>query len=252
MRIHKRIRRRRTSDSSQTISNEKFSKTVSRYIFDGEIDPNQETFIWECEPNFPFTELILSWNAMRPERGKLTFWVNIKHNSWAGWQRLAEWGATSQRTFVNKLNRVEARSGPGNSPRGRRHRSSHGRCGSTVDLGVVELSDQTFIPFSTRVWAWIAIAAIPLIIAAFHGHKGLVPIVVAIAFVMAAAVVLSLLHPELHAPQRCDRRLGDYRVHTHRLRLGRCLRRLPLLVGRAPCLACARQHIIAVPTLKAI
>jgi uncharacterized membrane protein len=46
-------------------------------------------------------------------------------------------------------------------------------------------SDQTFLPFGTRVWAWIAIAAVPLIIAAFHGHKGLVPIAVAIAFVIA-------------------------------------------------------------------
>jgi uncharacterized membrane protein len=46
-------------------------------------------------------------------------------------------------------------------------------------------SDQTFIPFGTRVWAWIAIAAVPLLIAAFHGHKGLVPIAAAIAFVIA-------------------------------------------------------------------
>jgi uncharacterized membrane protein len=46
-------------------------------------------------------------------------------------------------------------------------------------------SDLTFLPFGTRVWAWIAIAAIPLIIAAFHGHKGLVPIVVAIGFAEA-------------------------------------------------------------------
>ena len=46
-------------------------------------------------------------------------------------------------------------------------------------------SNQTFIPFGTRVWAWIAIAAIPLIVAAFHGHKGLVPIAASIAFVIA-------------------------------------------------------------------
>ena len=46
-------------------------------------------------------------------------------------------------------------------------------------------SSQTFIPFAARVWAWIAIAAIPLIIAAFHGHKGLVPIAAALAFVIA-------------------------------------------------------------------
>jgi len=46
-------------------------------------------------------------------------------------------------------------------------------------------SYQSFIPFGTRVWAWIAIAAIPLIIAAFHGHKGLAPIAAAIAFCLA-------------------------------------------------------------------
>ncbi len=46
-------------------------------------------------------------------------------------------------------------------------------------------SNQTYIPFGTRFWAWIAIAAVPLLIAAFHGHKGLVPITAAIAFVIA-------------------------------------------------------------------
>jgi uncharacterized membrane protein len=46
-------------------------------------------------------------------------------------------------------------------------------------------SSQSFIPFSTRVWAWTAIAALPLIIAAFHGHKGLVPIAAALAFCLA-------------------------------------------------------------------
>lgn len=44
---------------------------------------------------------------------------------------------------------------------------------------------QTFIPFGVRVWAWLAIAAVPLVIAAFKGHKGLVPIAVAIGFAEA-------------------------------------------------------------------
>jgi hypothetical protein len=43
-------------------------------------------------------------------------------------------------------------------------------------------ADQSFIPFGTRVWAWVAIAAVPLIVAAIHGHKGLIPIAAAIAF----------------------------------------------------------------------
>ena len=46
-------------------------------------------------------------------------------------------------------------------------------------------SEQSFIPFSIRVWAWIALAALPLAIAAFHGHKGLIPPVLAVAFSIA-------------------------------------------------------------------
>jgi hypothetical protein len=46
-------------------------------------------------------------------------------------------------------------------------------------------AQQGFIPFGTRVWAWIAIAAIPLAVAAFHGHKGLIPVAAAIAVCLA-------------------------------------------------------------------
>ena len=46
-------------------------------------------------------------------------------------------------------------------------------------------STQSFIPFGTRVWAWFAIAGVPLIVAAFHGHKGLIPVAAAIAFASA-------------------------------------------------------------------
>lgn len=46
-------------------------------------------------------------------------------------------------------------------------------------------ADQTYIPFSIRFWSWVVIAAIPLCVAAFHGHKGLVPIAAAVTFVIA-------------------------------------------------------------------
>jgi len=44
---------------------------------------------------------------------------------------------------------------------------------------------QGFLPFGLRVWAWFAIAGVPLAVAAFHGHKGLIPVAAAIAFVIA-------------------------------------------------------------------
>jgi uncharacterized membrane protein len=46
-------------------------------------------------------------------------------------------------------------------------------------------SQQSLIPFGTRVWAWMAIAAVPLVVAAFHGHKGLIPVAAATGFVIA-------------------------------------------------------------------
>jgi uncharacterized membrane protein len=46
-------------------------------------------------------------------------------------------------------------------------------------------SSQTFLPFSLLVWAWLMIAAMPLAVAAFHGHKGLIPIAAAVALTIA-------------------------------------------------------------------
>ena len=46
-------------------------------------------------------------------------------------------------------------------------------------------SGQTLVPFGVRIWAWIVIAALPLVIATFHGHKGLVPIMLAVGYAVA-------------------------------------------------------------------
>ena len=46
-------------------------------------------------------------------------------------------------------------------------------------------AQQSFIPFSIRVWAWIALAALPLVVAAFHGHKGLMPVALAVVYSIA-------------------------------------------------------------------
>ena len=71
-----------------------------------------------------------------------------------------------------------------NSTCRRRHCRSGRNLRDALQLGLFS-ADQSFIPFGTRVWAWIAIAAVPLIVAAFHGHKGLTPIAAAIGFAIA-------------------------------------------------------------------
>lgn len=45
----------------------------------------------------------------------------------------------------------------------------------------------TFVPVGSRVWVWIAIVSLPLVIATFRGHWGLIP--------MAAALFVSTLLP---------------------------------------------------------
>jgi hypothetical protein len=82
----------------------KFSRTLSKF-FDHTNDQSSDLAhcIWETESAIPFDELILSWNALRPAEGHITFYVSVKHNDWSPWHRLAEWGADTQKTFVNKL-----------------------------------------------------------------------------------------------------------------------------------------------------
>jgi len=65
-------------------------------------------------------------------------------------------------------------------------------------------ADQTFLPLSTRVWGWTAIAVLPLFFAVFHFRRSVVPV--------TAALVFSLLLPW------CDRvwtGLFHYRGYPH-------------------------------------
>jgi hypothetical protein len=49
--------------------------------------------------DFPASELILSWNAIRPKEGSYLFYVQLKiENSWSEWFPYAEWGATIQKS----------------------------------------------------------------------------------------------------------------------------------------------------------
>lgn len=85
-----------------------FSQTFSKFFDDPipQINGNGiTTKLWELLDVGPFNELILSWNAYRPKKGKMTIWVSLFYGSWSRWHRLAEWAPDHQRTFVNKLDR---------------------------------------------------------------------------------------------------------------------------------------------------
>src|SRR3990170_6567190 len=60
-----------------------FSRTLSRYFDAREYDDQKTNYLmWESTTPIHFDELILSWNARRPQTGTITFLVSVKHTTW--------------------------------------------------------------------------------------------------------------------------------------------------------------------------
>lgn len=56
-----------------------------------------------------FTQLILSWNACRPQRGHYTFWVQGKEaqtGTWSGWHKMMMWGASVQCSYLSSADSI--------------------------------------------------------------------------------------------------------------------------------------------------
>lgn len=64
-----------------------------------DVDCVYELYEWAEETVAPFNELMVTWNAQRPENGKLSVFVSVKQENWSPWMLYAEWGNGSQRSF---------------------------------------------------------------------------------------------------------------------------------------------------------
>jgi len=66
---------------------------------------NQNEIIFN-QKNVPlFSQLLFSWNALRPLVGHFTFYISVKDansNVWGSWHKMTRWGATIQRSFRAK------------------------------------------------------------------------------------------------------------------------------------------------------
>jgi|SRR5579872_449478 len=52
-----------------------------------------------------FSQLMFSWNAMRPQKGFFTFFVQVRNSltkKWSTWHRMIDWGAGVQRSYESK------------------------------------------------------------------------------------------------------------------------------------------------------
>ena len=70
---------------------------ISHTFFKAE--PTLEKIIEVPNTEIPFTELMLSWNGIRPKSGFWSFSVSLFQNKWSDWVTLAVWGKDLQKTF---------------------------------------------------------------------------------------------------------------------------------------------------------
>src|SRR5437660_393191 len=57
------------------------------------------SYCWKVDTIAEFDELLLSWNAKRPEVGNILFYVRVKTKDWSPWMRYAQWGKNEQLSF---------------------------------------------------------------------------------------------------------------------------------------------------------
>lgn len=61
--------------------------------------------VFSKEKVSPFSQLLFSWNAMRPEKGYFSFYVQARDSKtkrWGNWHRMSDWGAGVQRSYDSK------------------------------------------------------------------------------------------------------------------------------------------------------
>jgi hypothetical protein len=80
---------------------------VYRKSFVENIENNKnKKSLWFARDNIsPFTQLIFSWNAFRPEQGHFSFYVQVRDaatKKWGTWHRMVDWGKGIQQSYMSK------------------------------------------------------------------------------------------------------------------------------------------------------
>ena len=70
-------------------------------VSEGEKTKNE--LLWQVENIEPFTELMVSWDATRPQQGFYLIQLRSYTAGWSEWVDYAVWGAQDQYTFKNEL-----------------------------------------------------------------------------------------------------------------------------------------------------
>lgn len=72
--------------------------TLTYHHYPSDMESGMTSYIWEQPDVISFDELIISWNAMRPQYGELKISISVKiHEIWSPWFLYATWGSSGQK-----------------------------------------------------------------------------------------------------------------------------------------------------------
>jgi hypothetical protein len=71
------------------------------HYYPSQKEKGEKCFIWQLENIPAFNELLISWNAQRPQEGAYSIQVSILTMHWSEWLNYALWGQDIQHTYKN-------------------------------------------------------------------------------------------------------------------------------------------------------
>jgi hypothetical protein len=76
------------------------------FVKNGCVNNNNKKVLFFMEENVtPFTQLVFSWNALRPEEGYFSFFVQVRDavtKKWGLWHHMVDWGNNIQQSYISK------------------------------------------------------------------------------------------------------------------------------------------------------
>ncbi len=96
-----------TARADRSAEDNMWTSTYKEVYSSGQMINNghKKEVVFTSVDTIPFTQLIFSWNAVRPARGFFSFYIQVrdaKTKKWYDWHKMVEWGNGIQRSFQSK------------------------------------------------------------------------------------------------------------------------------------------------------
>jgi hypothetical protein len=72
---------------------------------------HKKSLLFSQANSAPFTQLIFSWNAVRPENGFFSFYIQVRDTQtkeWGVWHHMVDWGKNIQQSYISKSDGISS------------------------------------------------------------------------------------------------------------------------------------------------